>query len=396
MSFTPEAAKLFSRLERGEFSQPLQTDSDWTAHPISLRKQVYKRWELTLLRKQRQLKSAELISGLQADSFYSDLPADRLWNSNSDAEKRLAFAQWETLLALLKAVSAATGTGEPSCDTESCPKCTVHTLVKPFLIAVARDPSIVPRVEYAAKDGSARSLALGQDAEHASDRAAPLDYSVGEVESDLKKLVLTLPNIFAVNDSYGMTRRLFDKFLDKQSALVEFEEDALNKAIEANANFLAFCDLALGVPGTIGADPVNRPRIHQHLAKAGWDINKVSLIEGLGPPAFNLGSKYLLSADYSNGLMIMINGVQHAHIFVENYSYNSCHGSYSITLKFVLYDVFGLDDDDLREFGAPSAWSTNFAGAKGFTAWWQLQHQFNYFPVITKAVVSRTYRIPVF
>jgi hypothetical protein len=394
VSFTPEAAKLYSRLERGEYSQPLQADSDWVAHPMSLRRQVYKRWELTSLRRQRSLTAGELISGLQADAFYSDLPADPLWNSNPTEQRRLAFDQWEALLALQKAVSAIIGTGEPSCDTGSCPKCTVHTLAKPFLIAVAKDPLIVRKVDYATKDGSGRSLALGQDAEHAWGRIAPQKHSVGDVESDLKDWMSTLPNIFALNDKAGMARRLFDRFLEKQSALVEFEEDALNKAIEANANFLAFSDLALGAPGTVGADPVNRPRIHQHLAKAGWDINKVSLIEGLGTPAFNLGTDYLLSEDYSNGLKIMINAVQYVHIFVEGYSYNSCHGSYHITLKFVVYDVFGLDDDDLSEFGASSAWSPNFGGAKGFTAWWQLQHQFNYFPVITKGVVSRTFRVP--
>jgi hypothetical protein len=47
------------------------------------------------------------------------------------------------------------------------------------------------------------------------------------------------------------------------------------------------------------------------------------------------------------------------------------------------YDVFGLDDDDLREFGAASDSFGSSTASVGITAWWQLQHQHGYAPLVT-------------
>jgi hypothetical protein len=87
----------------------------------------------------------------------------------------------------------------------------------------------------------------------------------------------------------------------------------------------------------------------------------------------------------------MINGEQYVFVVAESYEYASCDARYEIQLKFVLYDVFGLDDKDLDTFGAAntSAWWP--AAYQGITAWWQLQHQFGYAPLLTKAVVHKKY-----
>ena len=93
-----------------------------------------------------------------------------------------------------------------------------------------------------------------------------------------------------------------------------------------------------------------------------------------------------------NGLFLMINGVAYVFVYVQAYEYHSCTEEYTIKLKFALYDVFGLDDVDLNRFGADTDWSTSDT-AMGITAWWQLQHQFGYVPLITRAVVERDFTV---
>ena len=67
---------------------------------------------------------------------------------------------------------------------------------------------------------------------------------------------------------------------------------------------------------------------------------------------------------------------------------------YCITLKFIFYDVFGLDDDDLREFGAQSDSICSSSVVIGITVWWQLQHQHGFAPLITRIILERTYEAP--
>ena len=119
----------------------------------------------------------------------------------------------------------------------------------------------------------------------------------------------------------------------------------------------------------------------------------IKVIDDLGVPAFNKGSKVWRTDDFDNGLGVMINGIQYVFIFVDKYKYDDEKHQYDITLSFSFFDVFGLDDDDLQEFGAKSD-SFGTSDAKiGITAWWQLQHQFNYAPVITRANVSKSFTV---
>jgi hypothetical protein len=89
----------------------------------------------------------------------------------------------------------------------------------------------------------------------------------------------------------------------------------------------------------------------------------------------------------------MINGVQYVYIFATHYQYNAATGKYAVKLKFIFYDVFGLDDDDLAEFGAISD-SMFLPKQVGITAWWQLQHQHGYTPLITRIIFERMYEAP--
>lgn len=67
---------------------------------------------------------------------------------------------------------------------------------------------------------------------------------------------------------------------------------------------------------------------------------------------------------------------------------------YHIKFRFVFYDVFGLDDEDLIEYGASSDSWMNSDASIGFTAWWQLQHQYAYAPLVTRIIIDKTYEVP--
>lgn len=200
-------------------------------------------------------------------------------------------------------------------------------------------------------------------------------------------------DVFAEDDDSGMAKRLFVRFLNKNNNVEIFEDKDLNSAIAGNETFIGFAKRALAAPGTKGTN-AKKTRIHQALKNANWDIGKVSLLADLGVPAFKKGIPVIFQTkDHANGLRVMISGIQHVFIYVEKYQYNGCKQQYYIKLKFVLYDVFGMDDGDLKEYGASKAGMFVPSAYEGFTAWWQLQHQFNYPPLITRAEVFKEFTI---
>lgn len=270
--------------------------------------------------------------------------------------------------------------------------CIKYNLAKPFLVAVAKDTNIQSQVKVTVNpnEGDAVVLDFGQDATFAIERAIPTNYPVGNDVATLKKKMNALLGVFASDDSSNKAKSLFDTFLAKRDELAIYTDSALDAAVSGHENFLYFSERALGAPGTKGANP-SKPRIHQVLSDASWDINKVTRITGLGVPAFNLGDKFRRTGDFANGLGVMINGVQHVLVSVDAYHYDSCQASYTITLRYELYDVFGLDDDDLQEYGAKNMLAP--AAQTGISAWWQIQHQWGYAPLITKAAATRSFTV---
>jgi LysM repeat protein len=274
---------------------------------------------------------------------------------------------------------------------ETC-ECIVHDLAKPFLIAVAKDGNIVKQVTIQTEDGP---LDLGQDATHETGSPVPDNQvEVASDEASLKAAMNDLLVVFARDDTNGKAKKIFDSFQSKKSDVTIFMDAGLNQSIAASSNFQAFSSRTLAAPGTEGASP-DKTRIHQGLKKVGWDINKVTRIEDLGVPAFNSGTKtfdpILNSEDWSNGLAVMINGVQYVFVYVTKYHYDSCPKQYRIELRFVLYDVFGLDDPDVKSYGVTNLF--NNMASRGITAWWQLQHQHDYAPLLLRAVVTRHWTV---
>jgi hypothetical protein len=206
----------------------------------------------------------------------------------------------------------------------------------------------------------------------------------------MRKLLTT----FASGDTTGMAKRLFDAFLQDTSRSVAYFDDAsLNTAAGSHPNINSFCNAALSAPNSPNK-AVGKIRIHQALKSANWDITKMYMPTGLGVPAFNLGTKAFSTQDFNNGLGVMINGVQYVYVVATHYNYDSAAKKYCLTLKFIFYDVFGLDDDDLTEFGAASDSVVSSTAAIGITAWWQLQHQHGYTPLVTRIILERTYEAP--
>lgn len=83
-----------------------------------------------------------------------------------------------------------------------------------------------------------------------------------------------------------------------------------------------------------------------------------------------------------------------AIVIAKAYRLDRARSEYSIKLEYVFYDVFGLDDDDLREYGADGGWFDSDA-AQGITAWWQLQHQQGYVPLITRIAFEKDFTVPI-
>lgn len=270
--------------------------------------------------------------------------------------------------------------------------CTMYAVTPPKIVAVATDKYLTPTNSSVDKNLPGTAPKYGQDFTFGTGRAAPLGHNVGSTEAVLKPKMRKLLGEFASDDTTGMAKRLFDQFLAKQSTVYYFDDSDLNDAAKAHSNIKHFCDAALGSPK--GKPPATGTiRIHQALEAAGWDINKLVAPTDLGVPAFNKGSKWRGTEDFGNGLGVMINGVQHVYVVATHYGYDASSNKYCIMLQFRFYDVFGLDDDDLKEFGEKSdGWTSTTAGV-GITAWWQLQHQHGYAPLVTRIILNKTYMV---
>jgi hypothetical protein len=203
--------------------------------------------------------------------------------------------------------------------------------------------------------------------------------------------MLKLLKIFASGDTSGMAARLFDAFLAGARSVTYFDDSALNAAAARHPNIITFCNLALNAPHNGWPYRPSTTRIHQALKNANWDIRKIRAPTDLGVPAFNLGDKGFQTEDFNNGLGLMINGEQHVYIFATRYQYYKEVGIYSIRLRCFFYDVFGLDDKDLETYGAGSDSMFHTDAAIGITAWWQLQHQHGYAPLVTRIMVEKDY-----
>jgi hypothetical protein len=282
-------------------------------------------------------------------------------------------------------------------------KCKLKPLTPPRIVASGKAKNVTPT--YAFKDPTLPGPApkYGQDLTFGVGRTPPVMKrggipillppmtgrpDVGKTEAVLKPKMKRLRDIFAKEDKKGIAKRLFAQFLAKQRKVTYFDDADLNAVAAAHDSVRDWRVKAL-------------VRIHQALKEARWEVTKLVAPTDLGVPDFNKGSKWFRTGDWNNGLALMINGGQYAYAIATHHGVlEEPDCMYCVTLRFVFYDVFGLDDIDLQTFGAiRDAWGTlthSVHGAPiGITAWWQLQHQHAYAPLVTRIVLQNTYQLPM-
>jgi hypothetical protein len=278
--------------------------------------------------------------------------------------------------------------------------CTQYPVTPPKIVAIATEPGLKPKYKVADPDLPAPPPQYGEDLTFGRNGVAPNGENVGSTEAELKPKMRHLLDYFATDDPNGKARRLFDKFLAKQGQVTYFTDPDLDKAAAAHENIQYFCTAAVGAPFPYpyGAPPApGKTRIHQALKASKWDITNLVAPTDLGAPAFNLGDKKKIfgdaTGDWANGLGVMIDAIQYVYVVATHYRYDATANFYCIKLKFMGYDVFGLDNDDVDTYGAIKDDSYTKFGEMGvgITAWWQLQHQFGYAPLITRFIVERTF-----
>jgi hypothetical protein len=244
-------------------------------------------------------------------------------------------------------------------------------------------------------------VAFGQDAEFSTGRIIPYG---NEAASSIDRLIIEMDfllPLFARQDYRRKAFRLFKSFQEPQATVIFWSDPDLNSEAEQHRNIISFVNESLNAPNYSTVFSPGKNRIHQALKAADWDINKAAPPNDLDTPNFNLGNRSIQSEDWGNGLKVMINGIQHVVVVAKDYYYDAYRKEYYIKLEYVFYDVFGIDDEDLSEFGFEfnlgrfldlpgDALDRDFDTAnrmvagRGITAWWQLQHQHGYAPPITR------------
>lgn len=87
----------------------------------------------------------------------------------------------------------------------------------------------------------------------------------------------------------------------------------------------------------------------------------VSSLQGVSEPVFN---------DLFSGLGICVDSLYGNRISITSFKYND--GNYEYTIKFELYDIYGLDSSDIKD--CPPGIKVPFGTLRGFRNWYILQH----------------------
>lgn len=360
---------------------------------------------------------------------------------------------WQNAEQVGGATPPFSDTAPMSAATATCPCCDI-TLDRPKLVAYGSDSQTISNqiaatgLQYTTKDpvveglvgADAPTMLFAEDATFSDSRSLPNSYA--NPQDQIADRVM-FPQEFRIldrsraarverlrdwvskalaaakNDDTGFAGRYFDHMFGPLSAPralseVKFHEDEdLNRIAKYHVMVGDFCDLVLNAPGDRQS---NNFRLHQALEAADWDINRIRSIDDLGVPAFkDYGwiDQVFLGNDMGNGLTLTVHGLQHASAVVKEYCYDSDARKYSLKLTCFLYDAFGIDTDDLVEFGQPKHAFVDLSEndgafddvkefvrlhrplASAMNAWWLLQHSYGFAPLITRIVMEKEYEVYV-
>ena len=188
--------------------------------------------------------------------------------------------------------------------------------------------------------------------------------------SRLKEKAKDLANIFTPGDRsmYPVVLDMFNHFLDGTGS--DYRNPVLTQKVINHASTQNYID-------TAKQQVINYIKSHNGNPYGLIDDASIEGILNNCKPAFDT------SADRWNGLTVAINDTWGNYIELKNYQLNG--SSFSGTLRFTIYDHFGLDDDDVSIDGSLS--HLLIGNDIGFGAWYILQRYsgFNqaYKPFIT-------------
>ena len=135
---------------------------------------------------------------------------------------------------------------------------TAYPVAPPKIVAIASAAYLHPTHPFPDPDLPGTPPKYSEDFTFGTGRDLPGGTSMGSTEADLKPYMQALVGVFASGDKSGMTQRLFDRFLAKQTSPVYFEDKDLNDAAAHHDNVKGFCREALGAPGW-GSRPAGHP-----------------------------------------------------------------------------------------------------------------------------------------
>src|SRR5215211_6809602 len=102
--------------------------------------------------------------------------------------------------------------------------CTKYPVAPPKIVAIATDKYLTPTYDSIDKGLPGPAPKYGQDFSFGVGRRAPGGQNVGRSEAELKPRMEFLLRAFAADDDTGMARRLFDKFLARQTQVYYFQD----------------------------------------------------------------------------------------------------------------------------------------------------------------------------
>lgn len=182
-------------------------------------------------------------------------------------------------------------------------------------------------------------------------------------------------------DMSAVAQAIVNQFLAKGGGV--YHHPLLDSFVTKDTNFISF-------------DKAFSYKIYKKLKKINNDLTQVvpNDLVRFDNFAFNT------FANNYDGLAILIHAIEHIEVFIEEYKVLSA-SSVSFKLKYIIYDTFGLDIEDLRRFGKRTGADITLSndrlvranGGEAFSAWWLLQNKFGCKSVQTQIIITMPAKI---
>ncbi len=187
-----------------------------------------------------------------------------------------------------------------------------------------------------------------------------------------------LPELFATGNAGMRTvvNNMVDNFIAGTGS--DFSDPILTAAVQNHSSTITFVNNTIRVLSS---------SINDHegdIASLALNTSFINNIDNVSEPAYNT------SSDYSNGLKIALNGIWGYDMDVVEYEFDGVN--YSGTIRYTIFDHFGLDEGDITD----SSITSEFLGYTAqFGSWFVLQRYVNcnsqYKPFVTYIVFEKNF-----